>query len=420
MKKTISGLLALILVLSLCAGCGDAGRTPDQTPDQAPEASSIYTDLLGVDPNEAALETGGNQIPMELYLYWLTYSCSSMEYQLNMLKTSYGMYGELVNDDGTVKWEESLEGTPVGQVAKDQAESNALSYAVLENVAAANGVSMTEEDMAQLEEDKAAYIEQLGGQEAFVQSLKEMGVSEESFDRVSSSSYLYNHLLELAQDPSSSIYQAPTDDNAYVDHILLSTRDSQTNEPLSDEEIAARKAKAEELLAQLQESSDLVTLFTQLAEEHGEDPGRATDAGYLINPDTSFVQEFKDAAFALKPGELSGIVESDYGYHILLRKELGENQLSTLAAENLAGYLDGEMSKVRESVVRSETLESIDVGKFFTDYKAAVEAMHPAEDAADGSDTGVDGSDTGVDGGDTGADDGDTAAAPESAGNAAE
>lgn len=394
MKKTISGLLALILILGLCAGCGDSGKTPDQAPDQTPEDVNIYASLLDVDPAETALESGGNQIPMELYLYWLTYSCSSLEYQLNMFKTSYGMYGELVNDDGTVKWEESLEGTPLSQVAKEQAETNALSYAVMENAAAAHGVSVTSEDSAQLAEDKAAYIEQLGGQEAFAQSLKEMGISEESFDRVSSSSYLYNHLLELAQDPSSDIYQAPTDDNAYVDHILLTTKDAQTNEPLSEEEIAAKKAQAEELLSQLQASDDLETLFTQLAEEHGEDPGRATDAGYLINPDTNFVQEFKDAAFALKPGELSGIVESDYGYHILLRKELGESQLSTLAGENLAKYLDEEMAKAQENVTRSEKLDSIDVGTFFTEYRTAIEAMHPAEDAGgDSGETG--GSDSG-------------------------
>lgn len=396
MKKTISGLLALILVLGLCAGCGDSGKTPDQTPDQTPEDVNIYASLLDVDPAEAALEFGGNQIPMELYLYWLTYSCSSLEYQLNMFKSAYGMYGELVNDDGTVKWEESLEGTPLSQVAKEQAETNALSYAVMENAAAAHGVSVTSEDSAQLAEDKAAYIEQLGGEEAFAQSLKEMGISEESFDRVSSSSYLYNHLLELAQDPSSDIYQAPTDDNAYVDHILLATKDAQTNEPLSEEEIAAKKAQAEELLSQLQASDDLETLFTQLAEEHGEDPGRATDAGYLIDPDTNFVQEFKDAAFALKPGELSGIVESDYGYHILLRKELGENQLSTLAGDNLAKYLDEEMAKAQESVTRSEKLDGIDVGTFFTEYRTAIEAMHPAEDAADGGDSGeAGGSDSG-------------------------
>lgn len=384
MKKTISGLLALILLLSVCAGCGNADQTPDQADDPGQTQENIYASLLGVDPGEAALETGGNQIPMELYLYWLTYSCSSLEYQLNMFKSYYDMYGDLLNEDGTAKWSESLEGTPLNQLAKEQAESNALSYAILENVSAAHNISLTDEDKSAMETDLNSYIEQLGGEEAYAQNLKEMGISQESFERVSATSYLYQHLIELAQDPSSSLYQAPSDNDAYVDHILLATKNTETNEPLSDEEIQAKKTLAGELLAQLQAAEDLETLFTQLAEEHGEDPGRAAEAGYLINPETNFVQEFLDAAFTLKPGEISGIVESDYGYHILLRKELTENQLATVAESHLADYLDQQMAEAMDGVVRSEKLDSIDAGTFFTEYRAAIEAMHPADDATDG------------------------------------
>lgn len=393
MKKAISGLLALILVLSLCAGCGDANKTPDQTgePGQTGDTGNIYTELLGVDPSETALETEGNTIPMELYLYWVTYACSNLEYQINMLSSAYGMYGELLNEDGSLKWDADLEGTTVAETARQQAEANALSYAILENVAAEHGVTLTDEDKANLEEEFKAYLEQVGGEEAYEQSLKEMGISRESFDRVSASTYLYQHLVELAQDPSSDLYQAPTDDDAYVDHILLMTKDSETNEPLSEEEIAAKKAKAEELLAQLQASDDLETLFTQLADENGEDPGRESEKGYLINPDTNFVQEFKDAAFALKPGEISGIVETDYGYHILLRKELTEDQLLTVASTNLSNYLDEKLTAVTESVTRSEKLAGINVGEFFAAYREAVEAMHPAEDTTtDGSNAGAD------------------------------
>lgn len=58
--------------------------------------------------------------------------------------------------------------------------------------------------------------------------------------------------------------------------------------------------------------------FSDTAKKYSED-GSASNGGDLgwINKDTSFVQEFKDAAFALKKGEMSGVVESEFGYHLI-------------------------------------------------------------------------------------------------------
>ena len=411
MKKTISGLLALLLLVSMCVGCGnntdpDSNQTdaPNQTDVDAPvREGQIYANLLGVDPSEAALEWDGRTIPMELYLYWLTTMCSELEYNLNMYSAYYGMYGELLNEDGTAKWDEELEGTPLGQLARQQAESSALSYLVLEGVAAEFNAALTSEDEAALESDKAAYVERLGGQEEFENNLWEMGISEESFNRVSAASYLYQHLLDLAQDPGSDLYRAPADTDAYVDHILLMTIDSATGESLGEEEIAAKREKAEELLSQLQaaDPAELEELFTQLADENGEDPGRTTDAGYFVSEDTNFVQEFKDAAFALQPGGISGIVESDYGYHILLRKELREEDMAAIAEQSLSDYLDEQLMNLMElsEVTLSEDLAAIDVGKFYLDYVEAIRALHPElyadAEAEDGS--GEDGTSGSVD-----------------------
>ena len=180
-----------------------------------------------------------------------------------------------------------------------------------------------------------------------------------------------------------------------------------------------KKALAEDLLSQLQASGDLENLFTELANTHGEDPGRESGAGYLINPNTNFVQEFKDAAFQLKPGEISGIVESDYGYHILLRKELTSEHLASLATTNLTDYLNEKMEAAMEGVVRSEKLDSMDIGSLYTGYVDALQALHP-EQNPDAGDTGDAGSTDGT--GDTSstgsAENSD--AAPGSTGDAAE
>lgn len=393
MKKTISGLLALLLLLTLCAGCGGKDeQTEDEQNKQNEQETpggenaltgNIFTTLTDLDMSETALDVDGNAVPVDLYLYWLMNKSYELEYQLNMYKASYGMYGELLDEEGHIKWDQTLEGTSLTDVVRQNAEANALSYALLENVAKAHDAALTEEDRTAVDEALAQQIEQSGGEDAFNQSLYEMGLSRESHVRMIESQYLFQHLLELAGDPSSDLYEAPDENDAYVDHILLMTKDSSTNEPLSDEEIAAKKAQAEDLLAQLQASDDLEALFTELAGTYGEDPGRESGAGYLIDPDTNFVQEFKDAAFALKPGEISGIVESDYGYHILLRKELTEEHLSTLAQNHLYTYLDAQMEAAMNSMVRSEKLESLDVGALFTAYFDKLQALHPVEEQED-------------------------------------
>ena len=389
MKRIACGLLALILLLSVCAGCGSNDNPGNNdnpgTTDNSENTKSLLAELAEMDPAETVLEMNGTAVPADIYLYWLMSTCNSLGYQLQMFSMYYGMYTDALDENGNVLWDQSVEGTPLADMAREEAENNALSYALMENVARENGVTLTDEDQKNLDEAIAAYIEEAGDEEAFYQDLYEQGLMLDSYKRMISGSYLYQHLLDMAADPSSKIYKAPSDDNAYVDHILLMTTDSESGEPLSEEDAAAKKAQAEDLLAQLQTSNDLETLFTTFADTYGEDPGRASGVGYLINPDTNFVQEFKDAAFALKPGEISGIVESDYGYHILLRKELTEDHLASLAEETLYSYLDEQMENGLANVTRSEKLDSIDVGALYNGYIAKLQELHPetAEDLED-------------------------------------
>ncbi len=73
-------------------------------------------------------------------------------------------------------------------------------------------------------------------------------------------------------------------------------------------------AKAEALLDSLKHGAD----FAELAKKYSQDPGSASDGGDLgWAKRGQFVPEFEHAVYALKPGEISGIVETQFGFHII-------------------------------------------------------------------------------------------------------
>ena len=103
-------------------------------------------------------------------------------------------------------------------------------------------------------------------------------------------------------------YTAPEERRA--SHILI-----KAEKGASEADRAKAKAKAEALLADLKKNP---ASFTDLARKNSEDPGSAEKGGDLdFFGRGAMVKPFEDAAFALKPDEISGVVESDFGYHII-------------------------------------------------------------------------------------------------------
>jgi peptidyl-prolyl cis-trans isomerase D len=95
-----------------------------------------------------------------------------------------------------------------------------------------------------------------------------------------------------------------TPEQVRASHILIK----------SDKDDAAAKAKAEGLLKQVKSGAD----FAALAKKNSEDEGSAKNGGDLDYFGRGrMVKEFEDAAFSLQPGQMSDVVKSPFGYHII-------------------------------------------------------------------------------------------------------
>jgi len=117
---------------------------------------------------------------------------------------------------------------------------------------------------------------------------------------------------EAAEAMARAAYKAKPDrfkigDQVHARHILVAGTD------------ADAKAKAEKILADLKAGGD----FAQLAKEHSADKSNADKGGDLgFFTRGKMVPEFETAAFALaKPGDLSGVVETKFGFHIIQLQE---------------------------------------------------------------------------------------------------
>ena len=385
-KKISAFLIAMTLTIGCLASCNnkDDSSSKADTSSSAAESiadseesseteipePSLTIDGQEVDTTDLVICTiDGKDVDFETFRYFYYYALSNY--------SNYGIDLETIaaNDGG---FETFLQ---------DVITCIKQEY-VAAKLAEEQGLTLTEEDEKAIEDNFEAAKAQFESEEEYQQALKESYMTEEFYKKMLINSQYYEKLfgdngaMVTSLEDFKEIVQ-DNDEYSRVIHILIpyectteitdsSTLDTYEDldlsskltakqtafEALSEEEQEEAKAEAkklaEDVLAKAQSGED----FSALMAEYGWDPGmESSPQGYYITPETSFVQEFLDASFALKENEISGLVEnSSYGWFIIKRLPVDMDYVE----ENYSDLVS-EYDTTRFQEIYSEETEKMEV-----------------------------------------------------------
>ncbi len=394
-KRLLALVLALVLGAGLLSGCsggdssssgsGDASSASSGESDASEQVEPM--DLTGVtDPYLATAGVAGDAVVASAgeyeilaadYLYWLNGAVESYLEQYAALGIT------------ELPWDMDVGGMTMEEAVTQSALEAAAFYRILPEMGAAEGLSVSQETLDEIDSQLAV----LGDEgEAREHSLWYQMLTSAVYTRVYEAAVMYTQLQERYFGEASGDYPTDAEVLAYAQdqmgvyrakHILLLTKDMSqtvTNEdgttgyaPLDDAVIAEKRALADDLLAQLRAAEDPIALFDQLMNQYSEDTGLAANPDGYTTYKGYMVPEFEDTALSLKDGEISEVVESDYGYHIILRLPLDpadyrEDMVAGLMQERVDQWLS------ECPVQTGEVFEQIDLPQ----YRDNVQALQAA------------------------------------------
>lgn len=360
-RKILAGLMALSMMTTFMAGCDKTNSTEDNTTvgESSTDGSNANTDTDSSDTEDdnktpsqpdnldytdeitegIVMTVGGYDIDVEEYRY----------YFLNLKSQISGGDDSYWEGEATETTDE--EGNTITQTAEEskrerlsQLKDYAITYLVnnycVEQLAKDNNVSLTAEEIQAVEDE---YNETKASYESSEDA------DYDTFEDYLTSTYCTKELYlksttrqALEEKVVRTLYEEDFRENllpqyVHCQHILFSTTsvtaetqavpDDATDE--EKEEINASndkaledakseiKAKAEEVLQQIRDGAD----FEEMLAEYNEDPGETINDdgsvdGYYFKSGT-MVEAFEDVAFSLEDNEVSDLVETSYGYHII-------------------------------------------------------------------------------------------------------
>ena len=238
-----------------------------------------------------------------------------------------------------------------------EARKEALDYLVNQELIVQEGkkAGLVPKD-AEVDAELAKIKQRFPTEDAFAQVLKQQGLTEKTLRGLIERGMIAKKVLDIKIKPMAKpvtdkdvadYYQENKKEfvepeKASARHILL-----KLSPDSSDEEKAEAKEKLQGILKEARGGAD----FAELAKEHSECPSASQggDLGYFGSG--QMVKPFEDVVFSSEPDQISDIVETQFGYHIILVEDRKPEK--PLALENISGRVK-EMLEEKESNIALE------------------------------------------------------------------
>lgn len=377
--------LALVMTLSTLTACGgkgttDSGSSSGSQPDGSSSAGPFqaepidlsqitdpYLTVSGLAGDEVVARLGENEITAAQYLYWL-----------NRVIVDYlTPFGGQMN---TLPWDtEMADGLTFAQSMQEEALDVASYFCTARQTALKAGLTPDPDVASSVDRQYADLVVQAGSNEArVIHAFWAQMLTKDLLIALSENSDLHTQLLRQNGDPTDAEVMAYLEETGQyrAKHILLATIDLTTREPLDEATVTQKRALADDLLAQLRAAEDPIALFDDLMNQYSEDTGLSTNPEGYTTRKGQMVAPFEQAALALKDGEISDVVESDYGCHIILRLPMNPDSFrNECASARLRESLTQERERL--GVETTAAYDKLDVGVFWDNMlslQAAVQA----------------------------------------------
>lgn len=211
-----------------------------------------------------------------------------------------------------------------------------VAFHILDQAARAQKIGVSDADV---DAQVAAIRQGFPTEEAFMQGIAEQGLTLDLLKKQARTSIEVQKLIEVEVNAKVTVvdsdvlafYQQNPDhfkegETVHASHILITVPQN-----ADAAQKAQARAKAEQTLKQAKSGAD----FAKLAKEQSQDPGTAPNGGDLgFFPKGQMTPTFEEAAFKLKDGAISDLVESPFGFHVI--KVLGRRPPRTVPIEEAA------------------------------------------------------------------------------------